>query len=734
MSDDTAELTLHVLGHTYLSRSGQPLPISAKGVALFAYLSLERRPFHREHLAELLWHSAEALRNLRVELNRLRQLLPELVPERQPMLSAALNTDLDAWVQRSATLRPEEVSEWLSVAAGVPLSGIEDLGSGELREWVDGQRWRIAQTVETHLSSAHARLARAGFHEAAELIAVRAEQMGWVLQAQVEGADDVCFRAADLSKPLLTALDAARDRPQVVVLSGRSAQTRFHVVQQVGQGAWQTVHVECPAEPDLLLVALLHQLARFRPLDERVERLLENPTADRHSIVQLWTLYLQVGQPLILVFNEVSDPAVVLPHLQVALNTPLSLLLILCPSDDIARRALDTALSSFDRSRIHVHDLPPLSVTEIMDALSARQKGWSEERRYAYAARVAMDSDGWEPLTRSLLKDHPDLGSTRPALSEQAREVLLRDLRALPAPLMAALARLALSHAPLDPTTCAQLLDDAPDLLVQAERLGLLVPCDVVETVHHPHLQYRASDRSESLCFATESLRVALASTLSRTERQDVRRRLMQAVAGTDPQLAAHYARQAGEDLAVQHTGLRGLRSQPGLAAPLAERPPPLPTGERRECRTGSGFRVLAEGGGLQILRHGQYGRPVTLRVPLGLFPAGSWQLTARIDALRNGPDLGPQPGSYALAWQLGADRVVLGTAPHLELAAAAGRTTYYVASLGRWVTLRGEGVGGPGELSVHAMDVAVTVSLLRVAQIPVIDSGGRPTGEAPGE
>ncbi|MFC6667478.1 hypothetical protein ACFP9V_20440 [Deinococcus radiopugnans] len=65
-------LTMHLLGHVHASRGKQPLQLSSKSVALLSYLTLEGRPYHREHLAGLLWETPDALRNLRVELTRLK--------------------------------------------------------------------------------------------------------------------------------------------------------------------------------------------------------------------------------------------------------------------------------------------------------------------------------------------------------------------------------------------------------------------------------------------------------------------------------------------------------------------------------------------------------------------------------------------------------------------------------------------------------------------------------------
>ncbi|GGK99660.1 hypothetical protein [Deinococcus radiotolerans] len=703
----TSAFTLHVLGHTYLSAAGAPLPVSAKGVALLTYLTLEGRPFHREHLADRLWQSADALRNLRVELNRLRRALPGLIPDRQPMLTLSVPTDLTDWMQRADTLTPAEVGAWLSVGTGVPLSGLEDLGSPAFRAWVDSQRWRVTQAIEAQLGATYTRLRRAGEGTAAALIADRAEHLGWTLPPAPHPA-----RSAPLlggpQRPALDALEAARHRPQVALLSGRGPQARRDLAEELAQGDWRTVHVTCPPDPELLMGAFLHQLGALAGQNPDVQALLHAPDATSRHVVQLWTLYTQLQRPLIVVVHEISDPALILPHVQVALNLPAELLLVLCPASPAARRALRAALGTVDPSRqVELH-LPPLGIHDLLEALPAQPDLNTDDRRYAQAARIAMDADGWEPLAQHLL-DHPDPDGLRPSLPPQLRGARLAELAGLPGPFRAALARLAVAHEPLTAALADALGVDEPGVLAQAEQLGLLLPCEPVETVTLPGLDYRCPDHSRTLGFASEALRVALASTLTRSERQDMRRRLALAAAGDTP-LAAHYARQAGEEAppGAQQAGRVVVPGRPGPMTPPAA-PLPGPETPQRACRTGSGYRVTVAGPTVQVLRRGLYGRPVTLRLAWGPLPAGPWQLTVRVDALRAGPDLGPGETPYALSWRTDREEIIVGTAPTWHVAPDAGPVTYYRAQPGQWMTLSGQNAAGVPELRVRAVDVALT-------------------------
>jgi DNA-binding SARP family transcriptional activator len=75
-----AEIELRFLGDFEVFRDGQPqkLPPSKKTRALLAYLSLNRRPFRREHLCELLWEVPDDPRgSLRWSLSKLRRLIDD---------------------------------------------------------------------------------------------------------------------------------------------------------------------------------------------------------------------------------------------------------------------------------------------------------------------------------------------------------------------------------------------------------------------------------------------------------------------------------------------------------------------------------------------------------------------------------------------------------------------------------------------------------------------------------
>lgn len=175
-------LTVHLLGHAHVTYNGRPVPLSAKAVALITYLTIEKLPQHRERLADLLWNTPEARKNLRVELARIRSAGLNLFPlSRQLLYLENVDTDLNSWLSQLGTeLDQAGLAQWLSTLRGVPLSGLEDLGSPAFQEWIDHQRWVLTEHVEEVLGRAYRQFERGGKGWATRAIAARAEALGFV--------------------------------------------------------------------------------------------------------------------------------------------------------------------------------------------------------------------------------------------------------------------------------------------------------------------------------------------------------------------------------------------------------------------------------------------------------------------------------------------------------------------------------------------------------------------------
>jgi DNA-binding SARP family transcriptional activator/predicted ATPase len=97
------ELMLKFLGDLEVLRNGRraELPPSRKTRALLAYLALQRRPFRREHLCELLWDVPDDPRgSLRWSLSKLRQIVdgdtrPRILADRQSVRFDLADTAID---------------------------------------------------------------------------------------------------------------------------------------------------------------------------------------------------------------------------------------------------------------------------------------------------------------------------------------------------------------------------------------------------------------------------------------------------------------------------------------------------------------------------------------------------------------------------------------------------------------------------------------------------------------
>ena len=180
-------LTVHLLGHAHVTQNAQPVPLSAKAVALIAYLAAEKLPQHRERLADLLWNTAEARTNLRVELARIRSAGLNIFPaSRQLLYLESISTDIDLWhASQEHEMNQTELSSWLATLRGLPLCGLEDLGSTAFQVWVEQQRWMLCEKVENTLARVYAHYSRSGQEWATRIISSRAEAVGFADPAEL---------------------------------------------------------------------------------------------------------------------------------------------------------------------------------------------------------------------------------------------------------------------------------------------------------------------------------------------------------------------------------------------------------------------------------------------------------------------------------------------------------------------------------------------------------------------
>ncbi|MFC4455917.1 AAA family ATPase [Deinococcus sonorensis] len=363
-------LTVHLLGHAHVTQNGQPVPLSAKAVALIAYLATEKLPQHRERLADLLWNTSEARTNLRVELARIRSAGLNVFPSsRQLLYLESVGTDIDHWrAQADTEMNQTQLSSWLATLRGLPLCGLEDLGSTAFQVWVEQQRWMLCEQVEQSLARVYWRYAQAGQDWATRLISARAEAVGFADPAELDApeveASELAVSAASaeqraapapsaparisLPEPapapraaealpaarvrqpepsgaprpvvferpheeaLLTSmLERAQKQPQLVLLHGPPGMGKSHLVRRVAaqHPQWQELRLGGGKSGRLVLAALAQALIRCSDAEgaEILQRVLLSPGTLEEDAVKLAVAYARCAQPLLLVCEEVQN-------------------------------------------------------------------------------------------------------------------------------------------------------------------------------------------------------------------------------------------------------------------------------------------------------------------------------------------------------------------------------------------------------------------------------------------
>ncbi|WP_424949543.1 hypothetical protein [Deinococcus sp.] len=767
-------MLLNILGHVHLTRQGtgaqhlasQTVAVSGKAAALLTYLCLEGQAHHREHLAELLWDTPDPLRNLRVELARLKRDGVAHFPERQPMLSFQCPLDLSGWLAAAGNLSESQLLPWLAALRGLPLSGLEDLGSRQFQQWLDGQRWSISEQVERTLGAAHLRFVREHRVGAAAHIQARAEQLGLRLdapEAATMGQDWRCVW--EEQRQLGDLMERASGQPQLVLLYGRSGSGKRSLIRQsVQESGWQAIQLQASAQRPLFQEALAQQLSHLLP--GSWPRPARSGNADA-ALIHLASGLQQSGLNLVIAIHNAGQGLPWLPELaRFLLDLPLPLMLVLSETSGQRMDAVQGRLSFVERHRSHRLDMAPLTTRMVLRAWQeqagpglpagpgtpeagaervSQQAARHGGETYARATVLIQRSEGWPLLAQALHRQ-----ADPSVLPDNVRSALLGDLAMLPRTVRAALARLSLIHDRFTPELAELLLGPdgsqvAPQVLLHAVQHGVLVPSAAHEELTLPGLSHRSDDQTRYLQFAHEPLRIALAGSLTGLERQEIRQTLARHLlsglaeesefAPNASALGLYHARKAGlkalANQAAQQLDTRAGQATATVVAPArpptdlsrAEPPPSLPN-FRRELRTPNGYRVALDSGHLEIMRRGWYGPAPLLTLNAGEVPGGPWTLTARIDVFRGAPEGLTPPTPFALGLRVGTGpRLVYLPATPLaagnggregaatDLLAEEGGQFGGLLPLGEWFTLRGVGRAGRLELSVRALDVALTVA-----------------------
>ncbi|THF71498.1 AAA family ATPase [Deinococcus sp. Arct2-2] len=814
-------LIVHLLGHAHVTLARRTVPLSAKAVALIIYLYMEKQPQHRERLANLLWNTPEARKNLRVELARIRSAGLNVFPSSHQLLHLEnVTSDFEMWCEgANRSMNQSQLTDWLAMIRGLPFTGLEDLGSSTFQSWVDQQRWLMTQQIEQHLSRMYWRYARENHTWATRLIAERAESLDLEHPGEVQEVTPVLASSAgsslapaphphersvavlpppsslqntplNLSPSLLhsplpepiqlqptrskigaihferpheehelrQAFRRAEGQSQFVVLHGPPGSGKSHLAESVAQQLdWQEVRVSSLRSSRLMLASLAQALLKVCDSEsaEALNRLLMQPATLEEDVVKVAHVLSKVHRPVLLIFDRPQDaPPELLPLFEFLFGASgdaqrVFLLLSREPADQVPlARAMRRAT---DRSSRLELGMPPLSTLSVQRTLEAQFPFEPVEHLQALAARLVQRSEGNPLHLLSLIDQTADLEQTgSPAFPQALRETFSHEVDHWPAPVREAVERLSVIYGQFDAALARAVLGESSSgntelLLYEAIKHHILVEAEPEVPLHWPGcVPERAPIPAEpQYVFRSEGLRVTLASQLPQLLRQDIRRRLMSALAEDSPGLAAYYAARANlpEDAALLRgvyaqrlptdSPLRHIPGQPSrrLPVPLADVPAevghslsPLPDVPLSR----QGYLLSGNRGGLTVLSSSRYGHPSTLTLRFDL-PAGlshvqsSVRLLWRLDVYGGGEELGPALTPFALRLGVQGSKVAQILIPY-ELGdyreEGVSHRVHSNVTLGSWMehelTLD-EPAARTLELSVRAVNVSLTVKALRL-------------------
>lgn len=618
-------LTVNILGHSHITHRGNLIPLSAKAVALITYLALERLPQHRERLADLLWHTAEARKNLRVELARIRTAGLDIFPRsRQLLYLEHVTTDLEVWRSRlSSGMDQAELANWLAMLRGLPLSGMEDLGSTALQEWVDQQRCTVEEQVEQILCEAHRRFENDNKPWATRIIQARASALGYHLELtssddrsgrpEVRGPVGISPTARGANPALLehaaedqgsegdaneegerllrSALGRARLQPQVVVMHGPLGSGKSHLAERVlRQHDWMTLRVRSTRLSRLVIASIAQELSRVTEAAdaEALRQMLLHPGTLEEDTVKLATIMARLPSPTALVLDHTqSAPVELASLLEFILHSPAGaprVAVLLSRTPPAKAPLCRSVMRRFADEQCTEIEMTPLSLQGVERILRSRNP--HNPGAGDHAAELLQRSEGNILHLLSLL-EQPVVrpGNMTPRVPTFIREQYAGEIDGWPEPLREAVRCLSVINGDFDlPLMRAAM--DAPGagatqaILKEALERTCLIEREPATALHFPGLEAVGDhpNAPQLYAFRSEGLRVSVASTVPHEQRQAVRRRLTSALEDTEPGLALYYAERVGHEQATERLR-RAYQSRLPSDSPLLGFPGSEPAG-----------------------------------------------------------------------------------------------------------------------------------------------------------
>lgn len=594
-------LTIHLIGHVYITDQHRVVPISAKAVALIAFLSLERLPQHRERLADLLWDTAESRKNLRVELARIRSAGLDIFPSSHQLLHLDhVGSDYDFLLSKlTPDLNQADLSGLLQRLRGLPFTGLEDIGSLSFREWIDQQRWLMLGQLEQHLRMLYRAYAGDGCTWATRLILERAELLGLSILEEdpPAAATPVPVAAPAPAAPARTAgrlnhlgvIDferaaeeltlrqffasapgVPRAHARVACLYGPTGSGKSYLLGKVArQFCWPSLTVSCSSPLRLILANIVQFLIRLSPPQdaERLGDLLLNPGTPEEDIVRVSYFLARLDLPVLFVFKRAQA---ISPEL---LNLT-EFLIGSCRDRDVqfvflatgaatASPHLRALLGTVPREDRLELNLPSLSQHDLHRILEQHFPLESAQRIQTIASHLIQRTEGNPMHLLSLLIEMTRLDAPPGIeLPPRVRSNYGTETAHWPAPFRDALARLSVIYGRFDlglaSTVLGQGEGESARLLQEAVERQIIVEGEQNVPLRWqpggpdlPGTAHAAFDGT--YLFQSEGLRIALAAQLTHSARQEVRRRLADACADTATGLAAVYAHRAGLVSAAAH-------------------------------------------------------------------------------------------------------------------------------------------------------------------------------------
>ncbi|MBB6099881.1 hypothetical protein HNR42_003341 [Deinobacterium chartae] len=653
-----------------------------------------------------------------MELTRLRSAGLNLFQPGQRLLYLdPLDTDFTSWeTAAQSDLRGERLQSWLSTLRGLPLSGLEDLGSPDFQEWLQQQRWHLEERIAYTAQQVITRLRRSDHLQEAEMVEYRLRSIGLESSPELPQAElplELHFERPELAEVSEQVLALASKRPHVLLLSGPPGSGKHYELQRLiergsfmaVEGSSSSLRLTLARVVQVLLPQVLDDIARaLRQTLLYPQRLEEDATRVAYALAES-------RRPLLLYFDAAHEAEPELAQfLLLALSGRSPLLVVLLARSDLPRgpllRNLWQGLQPYQR---HEVVLGEISLTSLTRTLMETQPDLSPAQRGRLAEQLLLLSEGNPYYLRLLLAR----GEPNPRLPSELRDRWLSESERWPLAERRALARLSLIHGGFDEHLATGLVgDEARTVLDFAFEHRIIREYKTLVTVSWPDLTEWPADPPAPgrYVFSNEPLRITLAGQVPAPERYAVHKRLTDLLADRDPVRAAYYAASTGQEQRAAELRERSLCPVSELWVPPLDPPVGIPEWTPAVSALGSflDYRLSLEGGRLRIRRRGLYGPAETLRLRFTLPPGedGPLRLIWRLDFFHTSPEFGDVE-SRPLAVSFDDEE------PRGLLSAARLRSSEWVSEHWMRHELRPLRGGRPHkvELSLRCLDISICIA-----------------------